>query len=91
MPFHVAAVKTTNFNIMAKILVACVKQAKLNENFQKLPMKQQEIILKNVWTEYFVLRASHWPIDIRPVIDEYENELMMFNKLLTLIEFMTQM
>lgn len=58
-----------NFNVMAQILVACVKQAKLNEQFRQLPEQQQKNILKNVWTECFVLRASHWPIDIGPVID----------------------
>lgn len=55
---------------MAQILVACVKQAKINEHFQQLAIQQQKNILKNVWTECFVLRASHWPIDIGPVIDQ---------------------
>lgn len=61
--------QTLNFNVMAQILVACVKQAKLNEHFQQLGVQQQNAILKNVWTECFVLRASHWPIDIAPIID----------------------
>lgn len=68
-PFSFQANQTLNFNVMAQILIACVKQAKLNEYFQQLPSQQQKTILKHVWTECFVLRASHWPIDIGPVID----------------------
>lgn len=71
MPTVVEANQTLNFNVMAQILIACVKQAKLNEYFQQLPLEQQKIILKQVWTECFVLRASHWPIDIAPVIDQW--------------------
>lgn len=70
VPYSIEANQTLNFNVMAQILVACVKQAKLNEHFQQLPSQQQKNILKNVWTECFVLRASHWPIDIGPVIDQ---------------------
>lgn len=70
VPFSFQANQTLNFNVMAQILVACVKQAKLNENFQQLPSQQQKIILKHVWTECFVLRASHWPIDIAQIIDQ---------------------
>lgn len=70
VPYSIEANQTLNFNVMAQILVACVKQAKLNEHFQQLPSQQQKNILKNVWTECFVLRASHWPIDIGPIIDQ---------------------
>lgn len=70
LPFSLDIKHTLHFNAMAQILVVCVKQAKLNENFQQLQSKQQEIILKNVWTECFVLRASYWPIDIDPVIEQ---------------------
>lgn len=59
-----------NFNILGQILIACVKQAKLNENFQQLSLPQRKLILKNVWTECFVLRASHWPIDITPIVEQ---------------------
>lgn len=65
-----AANQTLNFNVLAQILIACVKQAKLNEYFQQLPSQQQKTILKHVWTECFALRASHWPIDIGPVIEQ---------------------
>lgn len=71
VPFSIDANQNLNFNVMAQILVACVKQAKLNEHFQQLQSKQREIILKNVWTECFVLRASHWPIDIGPIINQW--------------------
>lgn len=70
VPFPLEINQTLNFNAMAQILVVCVRQAKLNEHFQQLQPKQQKVILKHVWTECFVLRASHWPIDIDPVIDQ---------------------
>lgn len=70
IPFTFETNQTLNFNVMAQILIACVKQAKLNEYFQQLPSQQQKTILKHVWTECFVLRASHWPINIGPVIDQ---------------------
>lgn len=69
MPITIESNRTMNFNVMAQILIACVKQAKLNEYFQQLTLEQQKIILKQVWTECFVLRASYWPIDIGPIID----------------------
>lgn len=48
--FSVESNQTLNFNVMAQISVACVKQAKLNEHFQQLSAQQQNAILKNVWT-----------------------------------------
>lgn len=80
VPFSLEANQTLNFNVMAQILVACVKQAKLNEHFQQLPSQQQKIILKSVWTECFVLRASHWPIDIGPVIEQWVILLLLHTK-----------
>lgn len=68
---------TCNYNILAQILIACVKQAKINESFSILSLQQQRVILKTVWTECFVLRVSHWPIDTLPIITEqlvYQNK-----------------
>lgn len=59
-----------NFNALTQILITCVKQAKLNDSFLQFSMPQRQLILKNVWTECFVLRASHWPIDISPIIEQ---------------------
>lgn len=59
-----------NFHILTQILVACVKQAKLNENFQTLSLPQRHLILKNVWAECFVFRAAHWPIDIGSIVEQ---------------------
>ncbi|CAD6995968.1 unnamed protein product [Ceratitis capitata] len=58
-----------NFQILAQILVTCLRQAKCNEQFRTLTPPQQETILNAVWNECFVLRASHWSLDISAMID----------------------
>ncbi|XP_067614562.1 retinoic acid receptor RXR-beta [Eurosta solidaginis] len=58
-----------NFQILAQILVTCLRQAKCNEQFRRLAAAQQECILSVVWHECFVLRASHWSLDISAMID----------------------
>ncbi|XP_018796232.1 PREDICTED: retinoic acid receptor RXR-gamma [Bactrocera latifrons] len=58
-----------NFQILAQILVTCLRQAKCNEQFRTLTPTQQEAILNVVWNECFVLRASHWSLDITSMID----------------------
>jgi len=54
--------------LLCQILVTCIRQARSNEHFRQLGQTQQNQILRHVWSELFVLRASHWPIDISPVI-----------------------
>ncbi|XP_011192665.3 nuclear receptor subfamily 2 group E member 1 [Zeugodacus cucurbitae] len=69
---HNAALTTgnaVNFQILAQILVTCLRQAKCNEQFRTLSPAQQETILNAVWNECFVLRASHWSLDITAMID----------------------
>ena len=56
--------------ILAQILITCIKQAKNNEHFRHFAKPQQNIILKNVWSECFVLRASHWSIDIVDIVNK---------------------
>lgn len=56
--------------ILAQILITCMKQARNNEHFRHFAKSQQNIILKNVWSECFVLRASHWSIDIGSIVDK---------------------
>lgn len=58
-----------NFQMLAQILVTCLRQAKCNEQFRTLSRCQQEIILHSVWSECFVLRASHWTLDITAVFE----------------------
>lgn len=60
-----------HYQFLSQILVTCIKQAKLNENFRLFSQQQQKFILSNVWSECFVLRASHWSIDINPIIEQY--------------------
>lgn len=57
-----------HYQILAQILVACIRQAKNNENLRPFCRTQKETILRNVWTECFILRASHWSIDISTII-----------------------
>ncbi|XP_037040287.1 nuclear receptor subfamily 2 group E member 1 [Bradysia coprophila] len=59
--------------ILAQILITCIKQARNNEHFRHFARSQQNIILKNVWSECFVLRASHWSIDIGSIVDKCED------------------
>ncbi|KAH8277530.1 hypothetical protein KR026_012442 [Drosophila bipectinata] len=58
-----------HFQILAQILVTCLRQAKSNEQFRLLDRGQQDAILQVVWSEIFVLRASHWSLDISAMIE----------------------
>ncbi|XP_052858474.1 nuclear receptor subfamily 2 group E member 1 [Drosophila gunungcola] len=58
-----------HFQILAQILVTCLRQAKANEQFALLESCQQDAILQAVWSEIFVLRASHWSLDISAMIE----------------------
>lgn len=58
-----------HFQILAQILVTCLRQAKLNEQFRLLERPQQDVILQVVWSECFILRASHWSLDISAMIE----------------------
>lgn len=66
-----------HYQFLSQILVTCIKQAKLNENFRLFSFQQQKFILSHVWSECFVLRASHWSIDITPIIEQYVFEFIM--------------
>lgn len=63
-----------HYQFLSQILITCIKQAKLNENFRLFSGQQQKFILSHVWSECFVLRASHWSIDITPIIEQYDIE-----------------
>lgn len=60
---------TVHFQILAQILVTCLRQAKLNEQFRLVARAQQDAILQVVWSECFILRASHWSLDISAMIE----------------------
>ncbi|CRK88996.1 CLUMA_CG002514, isoform A [Clunio marinus] len=55
--------------MLIQILLTCLKQAQHCESFQAVSELQRNAILRNVWSELFVLKASHWPIDIVTVIE----------------------
>lgn len=58
-----------HIQILSQILISCLRQAKCNEYFCKLEKIQQDIILNSVWSECFVLRASHWSLDISSIVN----------------------
>lgn len=55
--------------MLIQILLTCLKQARLSECFRTVTEHQRNVILRNVWSELFVLKASHWPIDIAAAIE----------------------
>ncbi|XP_033245085.1 nuclear receptor subfamily 2 group E member 1 isoform X2 [Drosophila miranda] len=63
-----------HFQILAQILVTCLRQAMANEQFSSLERPQQDAILQVVWSEIFILRASHWSLDISAMIDGCGND-----------------
>ncbi|ALC47016.1 Hr83 [Drosophila busckii] len=68
-PLPSPAGQTLHFQILAQILVTCLRQAKLNEQFRLVERTQQDAILQVVWSECFILRASHWTLDISAMIE----------------------
>lgn len=58
-----------HYKILTQIMIACIKQARNNEHLCRFSRRQQNLILEKVWSECFVLRASHWSIDIGSIID----------------------
>lgn len=69
VPSRYTAYEALHYRILTQILMTCIKQARSNENFSQFNRNQQNSILENVWSECFILRASHWSIDIGSIID----------------------
>lgn len=72
--FNVDEIKIMKFEdnrkILVQILLTCLKQAQQNSQaFQLISNVQRGIILQHVWSELFVLRVSHWPIDISNALE----------------------
>lgn len=55
--------------MLIQILLTCLKQAQHSECFRTITKYQRNVILRNVWSELFVLKASHWPIDIVAAVE----------------------
>lgn len=55
--------------MLIQILLTCLRQAEANECFRMVPRNQGNVILRSVWSELFVLKASHWPIDIIAAVE----------------------
>jgi nuclear receptor, other families, insect len=64
-----AASSSGHQEMLIQILLTCMKQARLSECFRTVTERQRNVILLNVWSELFVLKASHWPIDIVAAIE----------------------
>lgn len=62
---------TPNHEILVKILVSCIRTVRANEQFRQLSWSQQNVILRHAWCECFVLRASHWSINIGEIVKTY--------------------
>ncbi|XP_023726769.1 photoreceptor-specific nuclear receptor [Cryptotermes secundus] len=54
--------------IAAQILLVSLRQARRNEHFCVLSRSDQDIILRHVWSELFLLHAAYWPIDVSALI-----------------------
>lgn len=68
---HTSTTAASNGNqkMLIQILLTCLKQARASECLQTVTEHQRNVILRNVWSELFVLKASHWPIDIYAAIE----------------------
>lgn len=64
-----AATSSGHQEMLIQILLTCLKQARESECFRNIIESQRNVILRNVWSELFVLKASHWPIDIGAAIE----------------------
>ncbi|XP_077294929.1 nuclear hormone receptor 83 [Arctopsyche grandis] len=54
--------------ILTNIMYVAIQEAKSNSEFAFITKDDQNVILKHVWYELFILRAAYWPIDIMPFI-----------------------
>lgn len=71
--FSIPPDENLHHQILAQILIASMSQVKNNENLRHFHKRQQEEILRNSWMECFILRASHWSIDITSVINHCDD------------------
>lgn len=73
IPTIAVASKTPPANVhqemLIQILLTCLKQAQHSECFRAVTEYQRNVILRSVWSELFVLKASHWPIDIAAAVE----------------------
>ncbi|XP_058839552.1 nuclear receptor subfamily 2 group E member 1 [Topomyia yanbarensis] len=60
--------------ILAQVLVACIRQARVNESFASFSREQQNQILRHVWFECFILRVANWSIDISSIVERCADE-----------------
>lgn len=67
--------------ILIQVLMTCLNQSQQNDCFYSISKTQRNFILKNVWSELFLLKISYWPIDITNAI-----ERCGFKHLMDLIE-----
>lgn len=68
-PTAVIATSSSYQEMLIQILLTCLKQAQHSEGFQSVSEHQRNVILRSVWSELFVLKASHWPIDIVAAVE----------------------
>lgn len=61
------AKKPDNRKILSQIFSTCLAQSQ--QHLQSISQLQRDVILRHVWSELFVLRAAHWPIDISNALE----------------------
>ncbi|XP_055605210.1 retinoic acid receptor RXR-gamma [Uranotaenia lowii] len=62
--------------ILTQVLVACIRQARVNESFALFSREQQNRILRHVWFECFLLRVANWSIDISAIVNRCSDEIL---------------
>jgi nuclear receptor, other families, insect len=56
-----------NRKMLSQIFSTCLSQSQ--QYLQSISQLQRDVILRHVWSELFVLRAAHWPIDISNALE----------------------
>nr|CAD7262805.1 unnamed protein product [Timema shepardi] len=70
--------------IAAQILLMSLRQSRRNEHFSVLPRCDQDAILRQVWSELFLLHAAYWPIDVSALISTGSGEFSKHTAILFL-------
>ncbi|XKL60289.1 hypothetical protein PGB90_001305 [Kerria lacca] len=67
------------YEIATQILFSTLQMAKFSELFKVLHRTEQNIILRNVWCQLFLLNLAYWPIDVTQFLRNFEDEMILKN------------
>ncbi|XP_065204318.1 nuclear receptor subfamily 2 group E member 1 [Planococcus citri] len=65
------------YEISMQILISTIKMAKSSELFKFLPHSEQNTILKNVWSQLFLLNMAYWPLDVTQFLNHNEDATIL--------------